>query len=281
MKSKVLALTAVIAATQLLSLGCAKKSEGTSSTLTTSVVMTGSSAAATVAKSAIDKLLNLFMPQATALPVPSTQDASGATVNITAAWIAMKEIEFKAAETLAQEGAEDVGEEVKFLGPYYIDLLSSAPGPIDTQELPAKVYRRIKMKLEASGTAIPAGTPVELSSNSIYVTGTVGANSFTYLADDGTEFEISGPSGVSPEDGQVMLISLKLANVIKMIDMSGVANGEVISSANRVAGSCPLIDGSATDLYTCFRIGLEQQADFGKDSDGSGELEADEDNCDN
>ena len=243
--------------------------------------MTGSSQAATVAKTNLDRFIQILLPSAVAMTPPTLVDSMGTTVTLNTAWVIIKEVEFKAAETAGEESASEADEEVQFKGPYFVDLLSSAPSPLDTQELPAKNYKRIKMQFEndCDDAVMPATAPTELGTNSMVFKGLVGGNAFSYLADDGVELELSGAGGVSASDGQNILVSVQIANIIKMIDMSSVTNNVVISSSNRVtaSGACPLIDASANDLYTCFKKGFELEADFGKDEDDSGEIEDDED----
>lgn len=266
-------LKTVIAGVATISMGCAKNSD--TPTVTTSLVMTGSGQASTLAKYKIQHpWLSMFMPSAVALTPPALVDSQNATVNLTKAWIVIKEIEFKATETAdAAESAD-----VEFQGPYYVDLLSAAPSSLGSAEVPAATYRRIKMKLE-KGATLPADAPAGLSGNSIYLEGTVAGNQFTYVSDDGTEFQIGGAGGMDLSSNANLLVAIKVSDLFKMIDLSSVTNGMAISSTNRVAGSnlCPLIDASAADLYTCFRKGLEKAGKFGKDDDGDHEMEAGED----
>lgn len=267
------AVKTVIAGVASLSIGCANNSN--SGTVSTSLVMTSSSQASTVASYKIQHpWLSMFMPSAEALPTPALTDSSGATVTMSKAWIAIKEIEFKATETA------DSGEsaEVEFQGPYVLDLLSPSPSALGTADVPAATYRRIKMKLEKTAT-LPADAPAGLNGNSIYFEATVAGNQITYSADDGTEFQIGGAGGVDLSSSANLLVAIKVSDLFKMINLSGINSNIAISSSNRVAGSnlCPLIDASAADLYTCFRKGFEKAGKFGKDDDGDHEMEAGED----
>lgn len=257
-------------------LGCAKASSG--ATATASLKMTGSSQPATVAsyKKAYP-LLQLLSPTAVALPPPAMMDSAGSNVQLTQSWIVVKEIEFKQEE--AAGAAEVEGAEIKFRGPYVVDLLSTIPASFGAAEVPAGVYRRIKMKLEKDAV-LPAGSPTELMGNSIYLQGTVAGKSFKYTSQDGTEFKISGPGGVNISETANMVIGVKISDLIKKINLTAVLDTVVISESNRVATSssaCPTIDASAMDLYTCFRKGLEQAGKFGRDSDDDGEIEVGED----
>lgn len=265
----------IVAGMVAAGLGCAKASGG--ATATASLKMTGSSQPATVASyKKGNPLLQLLSPVAIALPPPAMMDSAGSTVQLTQSWIVVKEIEFKQEEAA---GATEVeGAEIKFRGPYVVDLLSTIPASFGAAEVPAGIYRRIKMKLEKDAI-LPAGSPTELMGNSIFLQGTVAGKSFKYTSQDGTEFKISGPGGVNISDTANMVVGVKISDLIKKINLTAVVNNVAISEANRVAAStpCPTIDASAADLYTCFRKGLEQAGKFGKDSDDDGEIEVGED----
>lgn len=269
--------TTILAAAVTLSLalsGCGKKKVA-ATTVSSSLSMTAGSKAATVAMQ--KSMLDLIMPRALALVPAAIVDSTGLTINLNSSWIAIKNIEFEASE--APGAAEVDGAEVSFTGPYFVDLLSISPVVLDTKSIPATGFQRIKMKLEKSGgTALPPGAPSALSSNSIYVKGTVGANNFTYQSDDGTEMNIGGAKAVAPVDKGQVLVEINFSNIFKQINMSTVVNNEVISSASRHAGTnlCPLIDSSAQDIFTCIRKALEKNANVGEDADHNDSLEANE-----
>ena len=245
--------------------------------VSSSLKMTGAAKAATVAQHSPKGILGLLLNQAFAFVSPSIVDSNAVSINLTNAWVVIKEIEFEAAEI--KEANEVDGSEVSFKGPYYADLLSNSPLVLDTQSIPAAPYKRIKMKLHSSSATLPSGIPLQLTNNSIFLQGTVGVNNFTLQLDDSTELSIAGANPVVPADGVSLLIEVNLANIFKQINMSTVANNEIIDSSNRHAGTnlCPSIDASANDLYTCIRKGLQTHANFGDDSDGNDDLGSTED----
>jgi hypothetical protein len=258
--------------------GCNNKAA--TSTVTSSLSMTASSKAATVAMK--PSWLDLIMPKAMALVPSSIVDSTGLSIALSSSWVVIKEVEFESSEVPG--AGETDGNEVSFRGPYFVDLLSNAPTALDSQAVPNTPFQRIKMKLEAAGgAAIPNGAPAALASNSIYLAGTIGtgggAVNFIYQSDDGTELHIGGPAAVSPVDGGQVLVEINFANIFKQINMSTVVDAETISSGSRHPGTslCPSIDTSAQDIFTCIRKGLEKHADVGEDSDHSGSLETSED----
>lgn len=274
MKNSIKTMIAGVAALSFV--GCAKSSE---SAVSTSLVMTGSSQASTVAKYKMSHpLLSMFMPAAVALTPPAMTDSSGRNVTLNKAWVVIKEIEFKPNETADSSEAAGASAEIKFRGPYVVDLLSVSPKSFGNAELPTGVYRRIKMKLEKNAT-LPAEAPVALSGNSIYFEATVAGNQVSYSADDGTEFKISGAGGINLNSNANLLVTIRLADLFKMIDLSGVSSNIAITSSNRIpaANKCPKIDPSAQDLYTCVRKGLEKAGKFGKDENGDNEIKVGED----
>ena len=266
-------------ATALIGVGCAKPEMG--SNVTASLVMTGSGQQTTIASyQKGNPLLRFLLPTAVALAPPAMTDGSSPARNVmlTQAWITVKEVEFKLTEVAGVE--ESALSQIKFRGPYFVDLLSSTPASFGAAEVPAGVYRRIKMKLEKD-SALPAGAPAQLAGGSIYFEGTVSGLQFSYTAADGTEFKIAGPGGVNLSQTANMVLGVKMSDLFKMIKMDAVAaaTNKNISDTNRIpaAAPCPLIDTSATDIATCFRKGLEKAGKFGIDSNGNGEIEVGED----
>lgn len=283
-KSNLLKL--VVSAAMVGVVGCAEESADTSSAVgmvSTPLVMTGAGATNVVfhqykAFGSIASLFQFIVPQANAYTPAVIVDANGATVTLSSAWVVIKEIEFKANEVA--DGAETTAEtEVELEGPYFVDLLSNNPVALGTVTVPATGIRRIKMKLHESGDAvIPTDAPAEIANNSIVLSGSVGGNSFRFLSDDGTEFEIGGSNAIIPTSAADLLVAIRLADLFSKINLNAVTNGMDIHSGNRVSGTnqCPLIDVSAESLYDCFRKGLENEADFGKDNDGDHEFEAED-----
>lgn len=269
LNKKLTSLVALTASATLI--GCAAKNSSTAQ-VTSSLKMTGSSSTATVALNKKPSLWNLLLNTAYALVPSSIVDSTGAVVTLTSAWTVIKEIEFKSEEVA---GAEDSQSEIAFKGPYFVNLLSNTPVVLDTQLINQKSIKRIKMKLEATQAAVPAGAPAGLSNNSIYIAGSVGANNFVFQLDDGSEIQIAGPNSFQPGENSELLVEIQIANIFKQINLSTVTNNEVISHNNRHAGAslCPSIDASAADLYTCLRKGLETHSDFGVDKNGDDSLD--------
>ena len=260
-----------------LVVSCGNKESSGTGVVTTGLTMTGSGQTA-VAQTNLKRIFSLFLPSAIALPPPVLVDSMGNTVTLNDAWIVIKSIEFEAQEI--SDASEVDGDEVELTGPFHVDLLSSLPLSFGDVQVPATGLRRIKMKLHKVDS-LPAGAPAGLNNNSIYFTFTRGANSFTYQSDDSAEFEIGGPNPVVPNNTEDLLVEIKTANLIKKINLAGIANGTAITASARYlkTNPCPLIQLGAADLYTCFRKGLETEADFGSD-DGDFDLDANDESVD-
>lgn len=245
------------------------------------MAVSGSSMAPTVAlNSWWERWMFLVVPVARALPPPSSMvDKNANSVVMEHAWISLREIEFKAEEIA---GADEVdGSEVKLEGPFDVDLFSATPAVLGSAAISNSQIRRIKFKL-AKMDALSGGAPAEALHQSLLLSGTVNGHHFLFQSDDEVEFEVSGPNAVSITNGADLLLSFKIANLISNIDMSAISGDIVISQSHRVtvSGACPTVDASASSLYDCFRKGIEQQANLGKDEDGNGELGSGEESVD-
>ncbi len=267
----------LLALTALMTINACSESNTVTPQVTVPFTMAASSSAPTVAKlTPYEKILEFILPSSYAFMPASMVDSTGLVISLTNAWIMIDTIEFETDEV--GDVAEVDGDEIEFTGPYAVDLLATTATVLDTQTIPQIPFKRIKMKLHMAESAV-SGAPGGLTNNSIYITGSIGANSFTYQSSEETEVEIGGPNAVVPVDGQGIAVEIQLANVFKQINLSGIPNGAVISASSRYAGAnlCPAIDVSASDVFTCVRNGLEQEADCGSDEDGDGDLEVDED----
>lgn len=272
MKNRIL-LTSLIL---MVSISCQKSENTTTGNPFVSLAVTSSSANATVVKLR-HNMMDLLMPKAFAYPPPaSLLDAVGNTVVIQSVWINIEKIEFKQLE-LADVGEVD-GSDVEFQGPYSIDLLAASPVPIDAGRVSLGQLRRIKVKL-ARVAALPVGAPAGFLTKSIYISGTVNGNSFSYSTQDETVVEIAGPQLVSVVENSTLLLELQTANLIKKIDLSSINSTVNIEDSNRVpvAGPCTNIDASASDLFTCFRKGFETESNLGRDDDNDFQLDPEED----
>lgn len=238
--------------------------------------MTGSSQAATVAfhrPNFVSPWLYEILKPVMALPPPTLQDSTGKVIVLTEAWMVVKEVEFKTSE--AREAEEIDGSEISFTGPYVVSLLASNPESFGQTRISATI-KRVKMKLHNADT-LPNTAPPELSGKSIFWKGTVNGVAMTFSSTQGYEYELSGPNGVTLADNANVLMSIRIADLFKKINLSGISSAADISDSNRIsaASPCPNIDPSAADLYTCLTKGLQTESNLGKDDNGDDELSGD------
>lgn len=245
-----------------------------------SLSATGSASVATVAKNLWQHLLQHLAPRAHALPPPATMsDAGGNTVTLTSSWYTIGEIEFKFDEVA--DGSEMDGDSVEFQGPYTIDLFSSTPQNFASGYIATTQIRRVKIKLKKT-LGLPAGAPADLLNRSLYFSGTVNGHSLTYYTEEESVMEVAGPNLVNAVNNSELLLEFRTANLVKRINFSAITTDVVINQTNRVpaVNPCPLIEPSASDLFTCLRKGLETESSFGRDEDGDDQLDLNEESVD-
>lgn len=237
----------------------------TNNAVTTNFAITASGMDATVSNS-------WFFPNAYALTPPPLMDSNLANVDLLEAWIVVKKVHFFRS---SNPGAIPLSAD-HYKGPYFVDLLDGTPEPFGSIRLYPEGLRRVKMLLHKSNT-LPDNVPAGLSGNSMYFRGQVNGYAFTYSTDDTTDFQVYGENAVYPENGKSLMMTFRIADLFKKIDLSAITADTDISASNRVnaVDPCPLIHPAATNLYTCFRQGMNQAAKFGKD-DGDDDLSDEE-----
>lgn len=234
----------------------------------------GSSAPTTVAFNNIKfPLFRGLVSQAVALPPPILKDSTNAAISLNDAWISVKQVEFKSTESAAT--GEVLGDSVSFQTPTAVNLIAPSSKNFGQVRIPASL-RRVQMQV-STVDALPAGAPMGLLNKSFYWQGTVGARSFIFNSTEGYEYVLAGPNGVTLTENSNVLLSVQIANLFKKINMTNVTDGTVINQNTRISAvnPCPLINASATDIYTCFKDGLKTESNLGRDENNDGELTGD------
>ncbi len=252
-----------------LTLGCTQQPNSSASVGPSSLSLVGSiRQQAIVAKTKLEYLFSLVVPQASAEEGVIVDSAANDVV-LSEAWISLQEIKVSAAPTSEVEDGEDY----VIQGPLAVNLLSDLPFSAEMSALAANGYDAISMKFHKADVALE-GAPVELIEHSIYLSGYVNGYAFSYMADDSTEFVLSGTKSIQADQTGGFVVVFGLANLISKINLSDITADTVISKDNKVvsANACPEIDPSASDLFTCFEKGLKTEAEFGK-HDGDYDLD--------
>ncbi len=270
---KNLLLVFILSLLSMMISGCQKNDSGGTTTgnpVTVNLKITASSQVAAPANAKNFHFLpNLLISKVFALSPPALQDAAGRAVSLSDYWMALKTIEIRSTQVNGGSEAPDV----KYIGPYAINMLASNPPYFGATSIipPVLRFKAVFQKLDFAAPGAPAG----MTNYAVYIAGQVNGLSFVVRSDEGIVYEVAGPNAVSPPSNGVLLLSVKTANLFKKINLAAVTNGMTIDPSNRVAAvnPCPTINSSATDLYTCFKDGLRTEANFGHDRDGNDELD--------
>ncbi|MGZ3747298.1 MAG: hypothetical protein ACXWRE_08015 [Pseudobdellovibrionaceae bacterium] len=239
-----------------------------------SLSITSSGNASTVVRSIFHKIFSCFVNQSMAMaPPPLMKDANNNDVVVSDFWMSLGEIEFKPSETAPSDEIDGI--EVAFTGPYIINMLAATPQNVVSGNLVNSDFRRVKYKLVKVNNPVQ-GAPNGLSGNTIYISGTVNGQQFTFSTTAEIEMSVAGANLVGAQSGDFLLLQVKLANLIKKIDLTAITSSTSINEGNRLSAHCPLIDSSATDAYSCIMTGLSTEANMGRDLNGDGEFEASE-----
>ncbi len=241
------------------------KNDGTSTgNPLVSLSITGSQQVAT-ASFRYNKYWWVLKPAYAFAPPPTMLDLSNGTVSLTEFWLNFSNIEFKFDE-LATAGEVD-GNEVKFLGPYLVNIFSSSPQSLGNGLLSQSSIRRIKYRTRKVLDSVN-GNPADMINNSVYLAGNINSKSFVFKTTQELQFETSGPNLVTFKSGDVILLQPQTAEMIRKINLSSIIHGDIITESNRkpFTNPCPTIDASAADLYTCFIKGIQVKTKLGKDN---------------
>lgn len=278
LKAKLTKIACLILIIFLLT-SCLARFEGTTGgnplQVMTGFVVTGSSKATTVAKNFINQIYKLLFTSALANSPPVMQDASGRTVFLNRAWIAFVDVEFKSDQLVVP--GEIPAENVTFVGPFYVNLLDATPDVLAVGGIDFRSYRRVQATLYKQGP-IPADAPAEMFGHSVYLEGSINGVSFSFRSEESNAFIVSGPNAIQPSNSSSLLLSFYFANLFKKIDLSAITTPTVINGSNKIPmmNPCPGIKLGASDLYECFREGLQTETNLGVDENGNSELDNNE-----
>ena len=129
---------------------------------------------------------------------------------------------------------------------------------------------------------VPVGVPTQLSGNSIYLQGTIDGIPFTFSSSETNALEASGPNAIAPAGRGLLLLEFHIGRIIKKLDLSSISSSADISNSNKysVANPCPMINPTLSDIYTCFKEGLETESNLGVDLDADFVLESTDETVD-
>jgi hypothetical protein len=307
-KLKFFALTSSL----VFAFGCGEKdsdedSDSSSSDDTTSEsgTVSGSSTAADAPKNSTLSLdIQGTKPGLSLLATPTDVIGSDGTVvgslSITSAQLILDKIRFKmeseeseeSDEVADEEDDEEDEEEDTFKGPYLVDLLTNTVTPsIKDMKVPAGVYKQLELNVhkvdeeELAALGLDESSP--MAGKSIYVTGSytpTGGTSvaFTMSYELSERFILAGNAGMDVTSGaNAVVIAFRLASWFDFSNLE--TNSDEINFTDIVEGDITLdkdSEDAAKDIQEVIKENIKESADFGKDSDGDGELAEDEDSED-
>ncbi|MGH1469288.1 MAG: hypothetical protein ACRBBP_10500 [Bdellovibrionales bacterium] len=229
------------------------------------------------------------------------KNSSGVTVgqlNIQSAKIAIKEIEF---ELESQQASEEV--EFDFKGPFIVNLLENSISPEFPQvELVEGVYNEVKLKIdkiegdEVDSNGNPILSPADpLFGNSVVVSGlytgptsnqgNVSDMSFEMIFDFDDELELTGVGdtsvGFNLESGlNRIILAFRTAKWLDFNNLETNESGMEPAQLEVVGGAISLTVssvGNNSSIRDVLYKNIKESLDYGKDADGDGVLERNED----
>lgn len=236
-----------------------------------------------------------------AVPVKNLDGTTAGSLTLTDARIALKEIKIKLpdSESLSENETTE-NENIKFRGPYVVDLIQNSVSPaLPAIALAAGSYRSLDLKLDKlegdeaneSGTALVAATDA-MFGKSIYLSGTYTGDTaagavadmpftLSFELDEHFVVDAGGQDlAISATEPNQVIIAFRLVRWLKLDDLT--ANDKGVDFRNVVPASGAISlndqsDGNNKKVWEVIRKAIKQSADFGRDSDEDGELESDED----
>lgn len=232
------------------------------------------------------------------LTVLNRDGSTAGTLKISDARLALKEIKILLANQTDAE-AEDEGN-IKFKGPYVVDLLANTVTPVPPSvRVEAGSYRRVEVKLHKVrgdeenaefGSAVPSSDP--LYGHSLYIAGTYSGQTadgqvtdmpFSLSLDDDEKFVMEGGSEalvISATEPNPVLVAFRMAKWV-MFDNGDVNDKNVDFAEVSPENSAIQLDndssGTNQKIWQVFRAAFRQSADFGKDTNEDGVLQVGED----
>lgn len=220
---------------------------------------------------------------ATSVAVVNRDGSTAGTLTLSDARIALKEIKFKPLN--------DVAPDVKYQGPYIVNLLTNVVSPeLPAVKVTAGTYERIELKLaKLQDGAVAADDP--MARKSIYLAGTytgmtaggsVTNMPFVLSFELDEEFFLSGANNlvISETAPNPIILAFRLNRWLRLNDSTVNDKNVDFSSVVVSSGKITLSDqsnGVNQNIWEVIRRGIKLSADFGRDENDDGILESNED----
>ena len=257
-----------------------------------------------IASSAVNTR-SLISTPVSGITVTDTSGNISGTIDLNSAWVVIKDIGFEAegeVHTTDSTSTSTDDSELEFIGPYVLDVLTGTTYPDLSQiDIGAGSYRNIKINIEKlaaadAGNITNLATDVanKLASYSLYLAGTYTSADGTSYVDipfslslsDEVEFSFAGSSSpkafVIEDQGQNdIIIAFNLDEWFAFNNSETNSDSLLLESAITSSGSSYelVLDNSTNStIMEVIKDNIEESAKYGKDKNGDGELEHDENN---
>ncbi len=233
--------------------------------------------------------------------VKNLDGTTAGTLTLTDARIALKEIKVKLPDSGSLSEAEATeNENIKFRGPYVINLIQNSVSPaLPAISLAAGSYRSLDLKLDKlegdevneSGSPLVAATD-PMFGRSIYLSGTYSGDTasgtvtdmpftLSFELDEHFVVDAGGQDlAISATEPNPVIVAFRLVRWLKLDDLTANDKGVDFRNVTPASGAISLSDqsnGNNQKVWEVIRKAVKQSADFGRDSDEDGRLESNED----
>ncbi|WP_196159394.1 hypothetical protein [Reinekea sp. G2M2-21] len=233
------------------------------------------------------------------IPVTDTAGNVSGNINMTEAWMVVKEIELEHED---DDDTADLDEsKLEFIGPYALDLLSGMTYPaLPEVTIDTGLYADIELDIEKLASEdlvgmpdLPQGVADKLLTYSLYIEGSyTSADGTTYVAipftlsyDQTDEFEFSGTdfsAGFVVDDQGIndIIVAFRLNEWFRFDNTETNSDNWTLEDAviNNGNGDEIMLSGNTnSEVMNVIEDNIEDSAEYGKDEDGDHELDEDED----
>lgn len=309
-KTPILLLSGVLAGSSLLLTACGPS--GSETKAQTQLEIQGTKPDGTASRS----LARATSGAGVDIPVYDANGSADGTLHLTTAWMVVKEVDLEMDdeeeddEVEGMDSSDDDSEEneIEFVGPYVVDLLTSSTNPsLPSLLVEAGQYDDIEIDIEklnpddldGDGNPLIDNYP-ELEDYSLYLEGTyTSEDGSTYNAipfelkyDQTDEFDLatstlSNPLALNSDQSVDLIVAFRMARWFRFDDPDTNDPSDNIDSitgaiqGNDTDGLTLILDGNTnSDYMDIVEDNIEDSADFGEDDDDDGELDSDEDEDD-
>lgn len=236
-----------------------------------------------------------------AVAVKNLDGTTAGTLSLTDARVGLKEIKIKLPDTGSLSSSEQAeNENIKFRGPYVVDLIQNSVTPaLPAISLAAGSYRSLQLKLDKiegdelndSGVPVVAATDA-MFGKSIYLAGTYSGDtaagavvdmpfSLSFELDEEFNVDAGGQDiAISATEPNPVIVAFRVVRWLMFDDLTANDKGVDFRNVTPASGAIALSDqsnGNNQKVWEVIRKAVKQSVDFGRDANDDGKLESNED----